>query len=283
MGYNTKKTLRVILFILIFSSSSMISLFGQSSGTSESLENSGEDSSTTVSEEVQANNFNIPFLNLSLREPESNNEVALSIQLILLLTVLSLAPSIIILMTSFLRIAIVLDFIKRAMSLQQVPPANVLMGIALFLTIFIMWPTFSNIYDNSFKPFVDGEIGIEEMYDGAIKPMRYFMFKQLKGNHDSIALFMNMSRLPQPKTFDDVPTYVVIPAFILNELTIAFKIGILLYFPFIIIDMVVSSILMSMGMIMLPPVMISMPFKLILFVLVDGWGLIVKQLILSFL
>ena len=233
-------------------------------------------------EEAQATNFNIPFLNLSVREPETNNEVALSIQLILLLTVLSLAPSIVILMTSFLRISIVLDFIKRAMSLQQVPPSNVLMGIALFLTMFIMWPTFSDIYEDAFKPFADGEIGFTELYDEGIKPLRLFMYKQMDGKHESIALFMNMSGLSQPQTFADVPTYVVIPAFILNELTVAFKIGILLYFPFIIIDMVVSSILMSMGMIMLPPVMISMPFKLILFVLVDGWEFLIKQLILSF-
>lgn len=231
----------------------------------------------------QNSNFQIPFLNLQLREPQSNNEVALSIQLILLLTVLTLAPSIVILMTSFLRIAIVLDFIKRAMSLQQVPPSNVLMGIALFLTLFIMWPTFNDIYDNSFRPFADGQIGFEEMYNEGVKPLRLFMFRQLNGNHDTIALFMNLSGLEQPRTLADVPTYIVIPAFILNELTVAFKIGILLYFPFIIIDLVVSSILMSMGMIMLPPVMISMPFKLILFVLVDGWGLIVRQLISSFL
>ncbi|MDA3808804.1 MAG: flagellar type III secretion system pore protein FliP [Spirochaetaceae bacterium] len=265
--------MKKILFILILLTASF-SIFSQEA------EN---DLITNVIEEAQSSNFTIPFLNLSVREPESNNEVALSIQLILLLTVLSLAPSIIILMTSFLRISIVLDFVKRAMSLQQVPPANVLMVIALFLTMFIMWPTFSDIYNNAFKPFADGEIGFTELYDEGIRPLRLFMYKQMDGNHESIALFMNMSELPQPQTFADVPTYIVIPAFILSELTIAFKIGILLYFPFIIIDMVVSSILMSMGMIMLPPVMISMPFKLILFVLVDGWDLIIRQLILSFM
>jgi len=265
-----KKILLVLLLIIPFS----LPLFSQST--------EGEAVAQIV-EEAQESDFRIPFLNLQVREPQSNNEVALSIQLILLLTVLSLAPSIVILMTSFLRISIVLDFIKRAMSLQQVPPSNVLMGIALFLTLFIMWPTFSVIYEKSFKPFAEGQIGFEEMYDEGIEPLRVFMFRQLDGNHDTIALFMNMSDLEQPSSIDDVPTYVLIPAFILNELTLAFKIGILLYFPFIIIDMVVSSILMSMGMIMLPPVMISMPFKLILFVLVDGWGLVIRQLILSFL
>jgi flagellar biosynthetic protein FliP len=263
---------KILILLILFHS-----VFSLSAQTTES------DVVGQVLDEAQASDFNIPFLNLSVREPESNNEVALSIQLILLLTVLSLAPSIVIIMTSFLRISIVLDFVKRAMSLQQVPPSNVLMGIALFLTLFIMWPTFSEIYDNAYKPFSDGEIGFTELYDEGIKPLRLFMYKQMDGNHENIALFMNMSGLPQPQTFADVPTYIVVPAFILNELTIAFKIGILLYFPFIIIDMVVSSILMSMGMIMLPPVMISMPFKLILFVLVDGWGLIIEQLILSFL
>lgn len=262
----------LILLVLLSSISSL---------TAQATE--GDVVGQVLDEATQSSNFTIPFLNLSVREPESNNEVALSIQLILLLTVLSLAPSIVILMTSFLRISIVLDFVKRAMSLQQVPPANVLMGIALFLTVFVMWPTFTEVYDNAFKPFAEGEIGFTELYDEGVKPLRLFMYKQMNGNHESIALFMNMSGMPQPNTFADVPTYIVIPAFILNELTIAFKIGILLYFPFIIIDMVVSSILMSMGMIMLPPVMISMPFKLILFVLVDGWNLIIKQLILSFL
>lgn len=227
--------------------------------------------------------LDIPFVDLSIREPQSNKEVALSIQLLLLLTVLSLAPSLLVLMTSFLRISIVLDFIKRALALQQVPPASVLMGIALFLTLFIMWPTFNQIYDESFKPFAEGSIGIDEMADKAEGPIRYFMYRQMKDSPKNIELFMSMRGLPRPRSFADVPTYVLIPAFVLNELTIAFKIGILLYVPFIIIDMVVASVLMSMGMIMLPPVMISMPFKLILFVLVDGWGLLTRQLVAGFM
>jgi flagellar biosynthetic protein FliP len=221
-------------------------------------------------------------VDLSIRQPETNGEVALSLQLILLLGVLTLAPSIILLMTSFLRIAVVFDFIKRSLSLQQVPPTQVLMGIALFLTLFIMWPTFTEIYENGFRPFADGEIGLQEMYDEAVGPLRLFMYRQLNGNHESIGLFMRMRGLPQPANFSQVPTYVLIPAYVLNELTVAFKIGILLFIPFIIIDMVVASTLMSMGMIMLPPIMISLPFKLILFVLVDGWGLITQQLVASF-
>lgn len=224
----------------------------------------------------------IPFVNLEIRDPQDNSEVALSLQLLLLLAVLTLAPSIVLLTTSFLRIAIVLDFIKRALNLQQVPPGQVLMGIALFLTLFIMWPTLNEIYTNAFKPFADGEIDMAQMYDGAIKPLRLFMYKQLNGKHDTIALFMRMSGLQKAANFSEVPTYILIPAYVLHELTVAFKIGILLFVPFICIDMVVASTLMSMGMIMLPPVMISLPFKLILFVLVDGWGLITRQIIASF-
>lgn len=225
----------------------------------------------------------IPFIDLTVRNPSSGREVAFSIQLLLLLTLLSLAPSLLILVTSFLRISIVLDFVKRALSLQQSPPNQIILGISLFLTLFIMWPTFQEIYDRSFKPLSDGQIGLEEAYTQAEKPLRLFMYNQMSGNPNNIRLFMSMRGLPKPNTLADVPTYVLIPAFILNELTVAFKIGILLFIPFIIIDMVVASVLMSMGMIMLPPVMISMPFKLILFVLVDGWGLLTEQLVQSFL
>ncbi|MCL2295252.1 MAG: flagellar type III secretion system pore protein FliP [Spirochaetes bacterium] len=226
----------------------------------------------------------IPFVDITVRQPETNDEVAFSIQLLLLLSVIALSPSIILLMTSFLRIAIVFDFIKRALALQQVPPNQVIMGIALFLTLFIMWPTFNTIYNNAFVPFAEGEISTEEMFRGAEEPLRRFMFAQIhnSGNYDNIRLFMNLSGLPRPNNLSEVPTHVLIPAFVLSELTIAFKIGILIFIPFIIIDMVVASILMSMGMIMLPPIMISMPFKLILFVLVDGWSLITSNLVRSF-
>jgi len=228
-------------------------------------------------------NTGVPFIDLTIRNPDSGQEVAFSLQLLLLLTLLSLAPSIFILMTSFLRIAIVLDFIKRALSLQQVPPNQVLMGIALFMTLFVMWPTFSTIYENSFRPLAAGELNVEGAYREAEAPLRLFLYSQMQGRPDNIRLFMAMRGLERPNTLADVPTYVLIPAFILNELTVAFKIGILLFIPFIVIDMVVASALMSMGMIMLPPVMISMPFKLILFILVDGWGLLTNQLIRSFL
>lgn len=224
----------------------------------------------------------VPFIDLSVREPQNNQEVALSVQLLLILAVLSLAPSIIVLTTSFLRIAIVFDFVKRALSLQQVPPTQVLMGVALFMTMFIMWPTIDEIYQGAFRPFRDGEIGIETAYEEAIGPMRVFMYRQMREDPESVRLFMRMGGLGRPDNLADVPTRVLLPAFVLHELTVAFKIGILLFIPFIIIDMVVASTLMSMGMIMLPPIMISLPFKLILFVLVDGWNLITQQLVASF-
>jgi flagellar biosynthetic protein FliP len=232
----------------------------------------------------------IPFIDLTVRNPADGQEVAFSLQLLLLLTVLSLAPSIIILMTSFLRVSIVLDFIKRALSLQQVPPNQVIMGVSLFLTVLIMWPTFSTIYDKALKPLSAGEINVSTAYREAEAPLRLFMFSQMRsregglsGGEKNIRLFMSMRGMAPPNNLADVPTYVLIPAFILNELTVAFKIGILLFIPFIVIDMVVASALMSMGMIMLPPVMISMPFKLILFILVDGWALLTEQLVRSFI
>jgi flagellar biosynthetic protein FliP len=226
----------------------------------------------------------IPFIDLTIRNPQNANEVAFSVRLLLLVTVISLAPSIVILTTSFLRVSIVLDFVRRALSLQSVPPTQVIMGISLFLTLFIMWPTFDLVYQNSFRPLADGEINVEQAYREAEGPMRLFMLNQMNSasGEENLGLFMAMRGLNRPANVSDVPTYIIIPAFILNELTIAFKIGILLFVPFIVIDMVVASILMSMGMIMLPPIMISMPFKLTLFILVDGWGLLTSQVAGSF-
>lgn len=229
-----------------------------------------------------AGGLGFPFVDLNVRQARSNQEVVLSVQMLLLLTVLAIAPSILLLTTCFLRIAIVFDFIKRALSLQQAPPNQVLMGLALFLTVFIMWPTFSQVYETSLRPFGEGRMGLQEMYQNAEKPIRIFMYRQMGNDVEPIRVFMRLRGLPRPATLADVPTYVLVPAFALHEMTTAFKIGILLFLPFIIIDLVVASALMSMGMIMLPPVMISMPFKLILFVLVDGWGLLTMQLVRSF-
>ena len=226
-------------------------------------------------------NLNIPNVNISVTQPQTGRQMAFSLQLLLMLTVLSLAPSILILTTCFLRFSIVLDFIKRALSLQQVPPTSVLNGMALFMTLFVMWPVFNQVYSTALKPLSDGNMSLEQAYDQAKKPMKTFMYSQMMNDTSYIQTFMTMANEKQPETLDDVPMYVIVPAYILHELTVAFKIGIILYIPFIVIDMVVASILMSMGMMMLPPVQISMPFKLMLFVLVDGWGLLTQQLFVS--
>lgn len=252
--------------------------------SSQSQNNFPEGSSSGTTEmRRRITGLDFPNLSFSATAPRSGNEVAFSVQLLLLLTLLTLAPSIFILMTCFLRFSIVLDFIKRALSLQQVPPTAVLNGIAIFMTLFCMWPTFRQIYTDSFQPLSNNEITLTEAIEKAESPIRIFMFRQMGNDKNSIRTFMTMAGLGRPANASDVPTYVLIPAYILHELTVAFKIGILLYIPFIVIDMVVASILMSMGMMMLPPVQISMPFKLMLFVLVDGWHLLTQQLFVSVL
>lgn len=259
-----------LLFVLL------LSLSGLTAQSSNRFPNGSTRGNTEMSRNVRA--AEIPNLSINITEPRTGRELAFSVRLMVLLTVLSLAPSLLILLTCFLRFSIVLDFIKRALSLQQVPPTAVLNGIAFFMTLFIMWPTFTKMYDTAFKPLSDGQISIEEAYHNAEAPIRIFMYSQMSKDTSYIATFMNMAKLPKPDTLADVPTYILVPAYILHELTVAFKIGVILYIPFIIIDMVVASILMSMGMMMLPPVQISMPFKLMLFVLVDGWGLLTTQL-----
>ena len=268
-----KKIFSVFVLILLFSS---LSVYSQNKFPEGSAQGRTEMTGNVRMPDV-------PNVNISITEPKTGEEVAFSVRLLLLLTILSLAPSILILVTCFLRFSIVLDFIKRALSLQQVPPTAVLNGIAFFMTLFIMWPTFSQIYNNSFKPLSDGEIEIETAIRNAEEPVRVFMERQIGRDTSSLNMFMGMAKLPKPNNWSDVPTYVLIPSYILHELTVAFKIGVILYIPFIIIDMVVASILMSMGMMMLPPVQISMPFKLMLFVLVDGWGLLTTQLFNSVL
>lgn len=271
-----KKTFAVILFFLIC----VTSVSAQSS-QNQNFPAGSTQGTTEMNENVRP--VQIPNVAIQITEPQSGKEVAFSVRLLLILTILTIAPSLLLLVTCFLRFSIVLDFIKRALSLQQVPPTSILQGIAAFMTLFIMWPTFTTMYEKAYKPLSNGEIGIEQAYKEAEAPIREFMFTQMSDDTTYIKLFMNMSNLDKPETPSDVPTYILIPAYILHELTVAFKIGVLLYIPFIIIDMVVASILMAMGMMMLPPVQISMPFKLILFVLVDGWGLLTNQLFVSVL
>lgn len=222
----------------------------------------------------------IPFIDLAVRQASGPKEVSLSLQVLLLLTILTIAPSIIIMTTSFIRVSIVLKFVQRALSLQQEPPQQVMMGLALFLTFFIMSPAISEIYEDAYKPYAANKITHTEFFDKALAPLRSFMFAQTR--EKDISLFLYLSKKPAPRTRDDVGTIVLIPAFIISEITHAFTIGIRLFIPFIVVDMIVASILMSMGMIMVPPVMVSLPFKLILFVLVDGWHLISLQVVRSF-
>ncbi len=269
-----KKTFAVIFFFLI-----CLSGLSAQSSQNQNFPAGSAQGTTEMNENIRP--VQIPNVAIQITEPQSGREVAFSVRLLLILTILTIAPSILLLVTCFLRFSIVLDFIKRALSLQQVPPTSILQGIAAFMTLFIMWPTFTTMYEKAYKPLSNGEIGIEQAYKEAEAPLREFMFSQMSDDTTYIKLFMNMSKLDKPQTPADVPTYILIPSYILHELTVAFKIGVLLYIPFIIIDMVVASILMAMGMMMLPPVQISMPFKLILFVLIDGWGLLTNQLFIS--
>ncbi|WP_129596955.1 flagellar type III secretion system pore protein FliP [Anaerophilus nitritogenes] len=222
----------------------------------------------------------IPKMGFTVDEAKNPQEVANSIQILFILTILALAPSILMMMTCFTRIIIVLSFIRKAIATQTTPPNQVLIGLALFLTFFIMAPIGSEINEKAIQPYLNQEISEEVALDNALKPVRGFMFKQTR--EKDLSLFIDISGSEKPKKLEDIPTKALIPAFIISELKTGFQIGYVLFIPFIVIDMVVSSTLMSMGMMMLPPVMISMPFKILLFILVDGWNLIIKSLIMGF-
>lgn len=206
--------------------------------------------------------------------------VSTSVKLILLLTVLSLAPSILILMTSFTRIVIVLSFTRTALATQQMPPNQVIIGLALFLTFFIMAPTLSEVNEVALQPLFDEEIGLEEAYDRAALPFKEFMAQHTR--QKDLELFINYNQAEAPATIEEIPLTMLVPAFALSEIKTAFQMGFMIFIPFLVIDMVVASVLMSMGMMMLPPVMISLPFKILLFILVDGWYLVMKSLLQSF-
>ncbi|UFU01037.1 flagellar type III secretion system pore protein FliP [Radiobacillus kanasensis] len=207
-------------------------------------------------------------------------DVSTSVKLLLLLTVFSLAPSILILMTSFTRIIIVLSFVRTSLATQQMPPNQVLIGIALFLTFFIMAPTFHEINDKALTPLFNEEISLDEAYDEASIPLKEFMAKHTR--QKDLALFMNYAQMERPETIQEIPMTTLVPAFAISELKTAFQMGFMIFIPFLVIDMAVASVLMSMGMMMLPPVMISLPFKILLFILVDGWYLITHSLLQGF-
>ncbi len=222
----------------------------------------------------------LPSLNVSLGTAESPQEFTKGLQILIWLTVLTLAPSILIMTTSFTRIVIVLSLVRQAIGTPSLPPSQVIISLALILTFFVMTPTITEINEKAFQPYTQNKITQQEALARGVKPIRKFMLKQTE--ESDLALFVRMAKIKKPRTIEDIPTYVLIPSFIISELKTAFKIGFMIFIPFLVIDIVVSSILVSMGMLFLPPVMISLPFKIILFVLIDGWHLIAKSLVASF-
>jgi len=220
----------------------------------------------------------IPAINIGVGQ--GANGVGSAIQILILITLITLAPSLVIMLTAFTRIIVVLGFVRSAIGVPQTPPNQVLTGLALFLTFFIMTPTFTVINDTALQPLLAGHISQAQALDRAQVPVRAFMFKQVR--QADLSLMVYAAHQSRPRTEDDVPTMVLIPAFILSELHTAFQIGFMIFLPFLVIDIVVSSALMAMGMMMLPPTTISLPFKLLLFVMVDGWHLVVQSLLLGF-
>ena len=222
----------------------------------------------------------IPLLQLSLTPAENPQDVAIGLQIIALMTVFSLAPAILLMLTSFTRIVVVLGFVQRSIGLQQTPPQQVVVGLALFLTLFTMYPTWNRIYERALAPYMAGNVNAEQAWTETITPVRDFMFRYTR--QDELSLMITMANLEQPPDREAVPTRVLIPAFMLSELKTAFQMGVVIYIPFIVVDMVVASVLLAMGMMMLPPMMISLPFKILLFVMADGWNLVVMSLLKSF-
>ncbi len=222
----------------------------------------------------------LPTLTLGVGEATEPGQVSTALQVLLLLTILSIAPAILLMTTAFTRVVIVLSFVRQAMGTQQMPPNQVVIGLSLFLTFFIMAPVWTQINETALQPYLNNKITQEAALDNALTPMRKFMFSQT--DEKDLSLLVDISRIEAPANKDDVPTMTLIPAFMLSELKRAFQMGFLIYIPFLVVDMVVASVLMAMGMMMLPPPIIALPFKLLLFVLVDGWGLVVGSLVKSF-
>jgi len=217
-------------------------------------------------------------INIGNGSEEASGTSALS--LLLLITVLSVAPGIMVLMTSFTRIVIVLGFVRTSLGTQTMPPSQVIIGLAMFMTFFIMAPTFGQVNEVALQPYIKGEITQTQAFEEAAKPMKKFMFSHTR--EKDLILFMNYTKTERPESYEDIPLTVLVPAYAISELKTAFQMGFMIFIPFLVIDMIVASTLMAMGMMMLPPVMISLPFKLLLFVLVDGWYLVVKSLLFSF-
>ncbi|MBZ7986751.1 flagellar type III secretion system pore protein FliP [Campylobacter canadensis] len=224
--------------------------------------------------------LSVPTLNLNLSAPNSASQLVTTLNVVIVLTILALAPSIIFVCTSFLRLVIVFSFLRQAMGTQAMPPNTILISLALVLTFFIMQPASKQAYDNAIKPYIDEKISYEEAFNLGVKPFKEFMLRNTR--QKDLALFYRLKNLENPTSVEEVELTTLVPAFMISELKTAFEIGFLLYLPFLVIDMVVSSVLMAMGMMMLPPVMISLPFKILIFVLVDGWNLLIGNLVKSF-
>ena len=219
-------------------------------------------------------------VSISVEDTEEPQKMAVILQIVLMLTILSVAPALLMMLTSFTRIVIILSFLKRAMSTGSQPSAQILVGLALFLTFYIMAPVFSEINDTALTPFLDNKISGKVAIENAEIPLRKFMFHYTR--EKDLALFVHLSKMKRPKNKEEVPIHLLIPAFIMSELKTAFQMGFVLFLPFLVLDMVVASVLLSMGMMMLPPIMVSMPFKILLFVLVDGWHLIIRSITMSY-
>jgi len=217
---------------------------------------------------------------MNLFNSSSPTNISTSVQLLLLLTVFSVAPGILIMMTFFTRIVIVLSFVRTSLGTQQMPPNQILVGLSLFLTFFIMAPTFSQVNEQALQPLLKEKITLNQAYEKAAEPMKEFMSAHTR--QKDLALFLEYADIDKPSSVQDIPLTALVPAYAISELKTAFQIGFMIFIPFLIIDMIIASVLMSMGMMMLPPVMISLPFKILLFVLVDGWNLVVKSLLISF-
>ncbi len=231
-------------------------------------------------QQTQSLSFPLPKLDVQVGSSDNPQDVSVTLQILLLMTILALAPSIMIMTTAYLRIIIVFHFLKSALGTQQMPPGQLLAGVALFITFFVMAPTWNKVNEEALKPLMDEKITTEEAYNKGIEPIREFMFRNVRD--EDLGLFISLANMTRPNNRNELPTYIVIPAFVISELRTGFIIGFFLFIPFLMVDMIISSILMSMGMMMLPPMLVSLPFKILLFILVDGWNLIIGSVVRSF-
>jgi len=276
--YDRKRVSKKLLIIVVFMTMCVLTFFPVTVVSASTV----EDTITTDDTADSGNNLSgaLGPLEFSLNTDEDGESLSATLQILLVLTVITLAPSILIMVTSFTRILIVLHFVRSALGTQTTPPNQILIGLALFLSFFIMSPVITQVNDNAIKPLSAGEITQEEAFKAGAAPIRTFMIEQT--NTKDLRLFIDIAKITEVNTYDDIPLTVLIPSFIISELRTAFIIGFLIYIPFIVIDMVVASTLMSMGMMMLPPTMIAMPFKILLFIMADGWNLIVGEVVKTF-